>query len=51
LETPQLNEFSIKEENEASFLKRLYIYQKERFPILGHGVLVVAFSFSAISYS
>jgi len=51
LETPQLNEFSIKEENEASFFKRLYIYQKERFPILGHGVLVAAFSFSAISYS
>jgi hypothetical protein len=31
LETPQLNEFSIKEENEASFLKRLNIYQKEEF--------------------
>ncbi|HET6993304.1 MAG TPA: UbiA family prenyltransferase, partial [Bacteroidia bacterium] len=28
-----------------------YIYQKERFPLLGHGLLVASFSFSAISYS
>jgi len=47
----QRNEFSKDKENNASFLKRLYIYQKERFPILGHGLLVTAFSFSAISYS
>lgn len=32
-------------------LQRFYIYQKERFPILGHGLLVAAFSFSAIAYS
>lgn len=38
-------------ENNLSFFKRLYIYQKERFPLLGHGMLVAAFSFSAISYS
>lgn len=45
------NEFSNPEENGASFAKRLYRYQKERFPILGHGLLVASFSFSAISYS
>jgi hypothetical protein len=47
----QQNEFSKAEENNASLAKRLYIYQKERFPILGHGLLVASFSFSAISYS
>lgn len=47
----QRNEFSQDEENNAHFLKRLYIYQKERFPVFGHGLLVVAFSFSAVSYS
>ncbi len=31
--------------------KRLYQYQKERFPLLGHGMLVAAFSFSAVAYS
>jgi 4-hydroxybenzoate polyprenyltransferase len=46
-----VNQHSKKEENEASFVKRLFIYQKERFPILGHGILVAVFSFSAISYS
>jgi 4-hydroxybenzoate polyprenyltransferase len=45
------NEHSKPEENNASFLRRLNIYQNERFPILGHGLLVAAFSFSAISYS
>ncbi|MBI3510114.1 MAG: UbiA family prenyltransferase [Bacteroidetes bacterium] len=45
------NEFSKAEENNASFLKRFYIYQNERFPILGHGILVASFSFSAIAYS
>jgi hypothetical protein len=45
------NEFSNEDENKASLLKRFFIYQKERFPILGHGLLVAAFSFSAISYS
>src|ERR1700741_4680326 len=47
----QQNEFSKTEENNSSFLKRFYIYQKERFPILGYAVLVASFSFSAISYS
>ena len=45
------NEFSNEKENNSSLLKRLYIYQKERFPLLGHGILITAFSFSAISYS
>ncbi|WP_257667759.1 UbiA family prenyltransferase [Parapedobacter tibetensis] len=40
-----------KEENSLPLLHRLYRYQKERFPLLGHGLLVVAFSFSAVSYS
>jgi hypothetical protein len=47
----QGNAFSKEEENHAPFLRRLFIYQKERFPLLGHGLLVAAFSFSAISYS
>lgn len=32
-------------------LQRLYQYQKERFPVLIHGILIAAFSFSAIGYS
>ncbi len=49
-EHPQ-NEFSIEVENKSSLLKRLLIYQKERFPLIAHGILISAFSFSAISYS
>ena len=45
------NEFSNEAANKASFIVRFYQYQKERFPILGHGLLVASFSFSAISYS
>ena len=33
------------------YLKRLYIYQKERFPILVNVIAVSVFTFSAISYS
>ncbi|SDF87403.1 4-hydroxybenzoate polyprenyltransferase [Dyadobacter soli] len=47
----QGNAFSNAAENNAPFSRRFYIYQKERFPLLGHGLLVAAFSFSAISYS
>lgn len=47
----QQNAYSNPEENNSSFLKRFYIYQKERFPLFGHGALVASFSFSAISYS
>ncbi len=45
------NAFSQPEENAASLARRLFIYQKERFPLLGHGLLVAAFSFSAVAYS
>ncbi|AJQ97132.1 UbiA family prenyltransferase [Gynuella sunshinyii] len=32
-------------------LQRWWIYQRERFPLLAHGPLVAAFSFSAVAYS
>lgn len=38
-------------EKEQSLSSRLFRYQQERFPLAGHGLLVAAFSFSAISYS
>jgi 4-hydroxybenzoate polyprenyltransferase len=47
----QYNQFTLAEEHNLSFLKRFYRYQKERFPFLGHGMLVASFSFSAIAYS
>src|SRR6266536_6529596 len=34
-----------------SFLARWWVYQRERFPLLGHGPLIAAFSFSAICFS
>ena len=30
---------------------RLYKYQAERFPLLAHGILIAAFTFSAVAYS
>ncbi len=39
------------EENTLSFIKRFLIYQKERFPFIVHGLMISAFTFSAISYS
>lgn len=42
---------TIQEQNKLPFFRRFLIYQKERFPFLGHGILVASFSFSAISYS
>lgn len=39
------------DEQQWPLWKRLYRYQKERFPIVGHGALVAAFSFSAVAYS
>lgn len=42
---------TIADQNKLPFWRRFLIYQKERFPFLGHGVLVASFSFSAISYS
>lgn len=45
------NAFSKPGENNASLAKRLWIYQRERFPVFGHVPLVAAFSFSAIAYA
>lgn len=39
------------EANKQSFLRRFLTYQKERFPFLAHGVMISAFTFSAVSYS
>lgn len=38
-------------EQSASFLKRFYQYQKERFPFLSYLLVIGMFSFSAIAYS
>ena len=32
-------------------MNRWWIYQRERFPIVGHGALIAAFSLSAVCYS
>lgn len=34
-----------------SLAHRLCIYRRERFPLLGHSVLIAVFNFSAVSYS
>ena len=34
-----------------SFLGRWWIYQRERFPVLAHGLLIAAFSSSAVCFS
>lgn len=36
---------------QESLIKRFWLYQKERFPFLTHGLLITCFSFSAVSYS
>ena len=38
-------------DNNKSLFKRFLIYQKERFPIVAHGLMITAFTFSAVSYS
>lgn len=38
-------------EQDLPFLRRFWQYQKERFPLMGHGVLIAVFTFSAIAYS
>jgi 4-hydroxybenzoate polyprenyltransferase len=35
----------------ASFASKWWTYQRERFPIFAHGLLIAAFSSSAVSYS
>jgi len=37
--------------NKLSLFRRFLIYQKERFPFLAHGIMIAAFTFSAVSYS
>ena len=32
-------------------LGKWWVYQKERFPIIAHGILIFSFSFCAVSYS
>ncbi len=32
-------------------IRRWWVYQRERFPLVGHGLLIAAFSFSALSFS
>jgi 4-hydroxybenzoate polyprenyltransferase len=39
------------EENKKSILQRLWIYQRERFPLIVNLIAVAVFTFSAISYS
>lgn len=39
------------DQNKLPFFKRFLIYQKERFPFLAHGIMISAFTFSAVSYS
>ncbi len=39
------------EESRTVGIRRWWIYQRERFPLLGHGPLIAAFSFSALSFS
>lgn len=45
------NNMNNTEENNQSIAKRLWIYQSERFPLLGYALMTTAFTFSAISYS
>ncbi len=35
----------------TSLLGRWWVYQAERFPVFAHGLLIAAFSFSAVSFS
>ena len=39
------------DQNKLPFYRRFLIYQKERFPFLVHGIMIAAFTFSAVSYS
>src|ERR1700677_965143 len=38
-------------EESPTFIAKWWIYQKERFPVFAHGLLIAAFSFSAVSFS
>ncbi len=41
----------LNEQNHWPFYKRFWLYLNERFPLHSHGILISAFSFSAIGYS
>lgn len=45
------NDTQLNLDNKKSFAYRLYVYQRERFPLIGNGLLISSFTFSAISYS
>ena len=38
-------------QNKVVTANRWWVYQRERFPIFAHSPLLLAFSFSAVSYS
>lgn len=38
-------------EKKQSVFKRFIIYQKERFPVVQHGLLILVFTFSSVNYS
>lgn len=42
---------NINQTTTTNLFRRFWIYQAERFPVVGHGILIGAFSFSAISFS
>ena len=55
LETPLADETSARPPAPpplpAGWVARWWVYQRERFPVFAHGLLIAAFSFSAVSYS
>jgi 4-hydroxybenzoate polyprenyltransferase len=42
---------NVANQTSQNILSRFWVYQAERFPVAGHGVLILAFSFSAIGFS
>lgn len=42
---------SVPRESDGNLATRLWAYQAERFPLAGHGLLIAAFSGSAVSYA
>ncbi len=44
-------EYLTMEEKNLNIFRRLWIYQKERFPVFAYGLMVLTFTFSAVSYS
>jgi 4-hydroxybenzoate polyprenyltransferase len=38
-------------EKDKSLIERFWIYQSERFPFFQHGLMILTFTFSAVSYS